>query len=366
VAGELGDELWSTPLFQTLKQGVALYGEEAFKEVDTLVLESMYGLGRGMKMHDLAESMMFVAYKLYPAREYKRLLKENLALHGLLKAPFNTELDARYVDSGQPVKIRLLSNGRQASVEGRVQSSTGESQTLRSDKFETLNTELKLSENNVCGEVFTVTTQLDYQYQPNLQTHTWTDVQSLIAGIPQLNQTVRVQNSVIPDATQADNGSVNYGFKSFNFIINDDSQRIDDDLVIYVKLAHDNLQDVKLVLVSPAGTRQTLMANQAYSQSSRSLYWVGQHDAQAQAFTGESLAGTWRLEITDFSLGDAGSLIEWSVGRLTGYNCRQTTDNTTENNNNESGSGGGSLSWGLLLLSGLMFWRRERFNSLSK
>ena len=93
---------------------------------------------------------------------------------------------------------------------------------------------------------------------------------------------------------------------------------------------------------------------------------MGQHDAQAQAFTGESLAGTWRLEITDFSLGDAGSLIEWSVGRLTGYNCRQTTDNTTENNNNESGSGGGSLSWGLLLLSGLMFWRRERFNSLSK
>lgn len=366
VAGELGDELWSTPLFQTLKQGVALYGEEAFKEVDTLVLESMYGLGRGMKMHDLAESMMFVADKLYPAREYKRLLKENLALHGLLKAPFNTEFEARYVDSGQPVKIRLLSNGRQASVEGRVQSSTGESQTLRSDKFETLNTELKLSENNVCGEVFTVTTQLDYQYQPNLQTHTWSDVQSLIAGIPQLNQTVRVQNSVIPDATQADNGSVNYGFKSFNFIINDDSQRIDDDLVIYVKLAHDNLQDVKLVLVSPAGTRKTLMANQAYSQSSRSLYWVGQHDAQAKAFTGESLAGTWRLEITDFSLGDAGSLIEWSVGRLTGYNCRQTTDNTTENNNNESGSGGGSLSWGLLLLSGLMFWRRERFNSSSK
>ncbi|MDN3684932.1 hypothetical protein QW180_20525 [Vibrio sinaloensis] len=49
VGGELGDELWSTPLFQTLKQGVEKYGEQAFTEIDTIVLESMFGLGRGMK-----------------------------------------------------------------------------------------------------------------------------------------------------------------------------------------------------------------------------------------------------------------------------------------------------------------------------
>ncbi|AXN34405.1 proprotein convertase P-domain-containing protein [Vibrio coralliilyticus] len=359
VGGELGDELWSTPLFQTLKQGVVKYGDQAFDEVNTIVLESMYGLGRGMKMHDLVESMLHVSEKLYPSREYTALLKTNFAAHDLIKAPFRTEVDKRYVDQSAPLEVRLLSNGRQAKVTGKIAASIGAEQNVETEKFETYSSSLTLPQSATCGDSFTLETAVSYQYDTSLQSQDWTASETLILGIPTLNQQTKVQNSVIPDASVADNGSFNNGFKSFNFIINDDNTVIGDDFGIYLNIEHSSLSDLEVVLVSPSGTRQALMTNEAFSKSSRSMYWVAKHDEAAQAFSGQALAGTWRLEVTDYSQGDTGQLVEWAVGNVESYSCAQSTDN----NNSDSGSGGGSVSWGLMFLSGLLFWRREHFKN---
>ncbi|MCV5736843.1 hypothetical protein OFN56_33580, partial [Escherichia coli] len=90
VGGELGDELWSTPLFQALKASVAGYGDgsdRVFRDCDSSVLEGMYGVGRGVKMHDLAESTVFAATMLFPEKEYAQILKDSFAQHNLLKVP---------------------------------------------------------------------------------------------------------------------------------------------------------------------------------------------------------------------------------------------------------------------------------------
>ncbi|WP_250132396.1 propeptide, peptidase, partial [Vibrio crassostreae] len=120
VAGELGDELWSTPLFQALKAAVEQYGELAFKEFDSIILESMYGLGRGVKMHDLAESTLFVAQQLYPNRDYAEILKQKFDVHGLIIEPFKVEVPDHYVDPKKPLTIELYPTLRQAQVDGEI------------------------------------------------------------------------------------------------------------------------------------------------------------------------------------------------------------------------------------------------------
>ncbi|MEZ8387318.1 propeptide, peptidase, partial [Vibrio splendidus] len=120
VAGELGDELWSTPLFQALKASVEQYGELAFKEFDSIILESMYGLGRGLKMHDLAESTLFVAQQLYPNRAYVEILKQKFDVHGLIIEPFKVEVPDRYVNPKKPLTIELYPTLRQAQVDGQI------------------------------------------------------------------------------------------------------------------------------------------------------------------------------------------------------------------------------------------------------
>ncbi|WP_159650799.1 proprotein convertase P-domain-containing protein [Vibrio atypicus] len=360
VGGELGDELWSTPLFQTLKQAVEQYGKEAFAEVDTIVLESMYGLGRGMKMHDLVESMLFVADKLYPSRDYKQMLTANFELHGLLKAPFRLELDSRYVDDSKPISARLIANGRQASIEGQLETSNGAHLDLNEDKFSTSTQTLVLPDQETCGVPFELNADISYQYESNLKALNWKKSQTLILGVPEINQQVKVQNSVLPDASLANNGSFNAGFKSFNFIIND-AGTATGDFGVYLKLNHSKMSDLQVELISPSGTRQMLLSNPLFSQPEKQFYWVAKHDDLIKPFVGQSLAGTWRLEVSDVAMGDSGQLVEWAVGQVERYSCGQATDNTNSNNtNNNSGSGGGAISWGLLLLSGLLFWRREQ------
>ncbi|USD42880.1 proprotein convertase P-domain-containing protein [Vibrio sp. SCSIO 43135] len=358
VAGELGDELWSTPLFQTLKQAVELYGEPAFAEIDTLVLESMYGLGRGMKMHDLVESMLYTANALYPSRDYQALLKQNFAVHGLVKEPFKVELDSRFVDQDTEPQIRILANGRQAKIDGAVTAMSGSRSSVTSEKFDAISRSVSIPTSATCGESFSVNTDLNYQYEDDLQTLNWVNESQFVYGVPQLNQSPIEQNSLIPDAQVSNSGGVNYGFKSFNFIINDDSAVIDGDLGVVVSFEHSELSDLQVVLVSPTGTRVTLLANETYSQTHRELTWVSSHDEVIEPFNGETMQGTWRLEVTDYTPDDTGTLQEWTIGRVESYSCTQSKDNNT--NNNDSGTGGGAISLLSLCLAGLLFWRRER------
>lgn len=363
VGGELGDELWSTPLFQTLKQSVELYGGIAFKEVDTLVLESMFGMGRGMKMHDLAESMLYVAQALYPSRDYYILLKQNLNKHGLLKQPFLLEMNNRYVDPLKPIEIRIVSNGRSAKIEGKIEASIGGYKSIKAEKVDTIVTQIELPTTSTCREAFDITANINYQFSPNLIASDWLSTSSLVLGIPVFNQEIKVQNSIIPDAYLSNSGTINYGFKTFNFIIKNDLGIVSDDFVVYLNFNHSDFSDLQVTLVSPSGKRQILLQNQHYSLSHRTFYWVAKYDEKLQIFLGDPIRGSWRLEVTDLTPEDKGKLIEWGVGRVTHYDCENEPTIETPNDNNDEdkiqqSSSGGSVSLGTLLVFVLLFYRR--------
>jgi hypothetical protein len=66
--GVQSDELWSTPLFQA---HLALRGKGVSRaDIDKIVLQSMFGIGSGFKMRQLAENVIDTANALFPSGQH--------------------------------------------------------------------------------------------------------------------------------------------------------------------------------------------------------------------------------------------------------------------------------------------------------
>jgi hypothetical protein len=84
VDGGVTDELWSTPLFQTLLE---LYNTGIPREqVDQIVLESHFGLGSSLKMPVVADATVQAAALLYPDGPHAYLFQQAFSRHGIIDA----------------------------------------------------------------------------------------------------------------------------------------------------------------------------------------------------------------------------------------------------------------------------------------
>lgn len=88
-----------------------------------------------------------------------------------------------------------------------------------------------------------------------------------------------------------------------------------DRVEVEVRLDHEQLGDLELILVSPDGTESTLMARPGLSEASP--YGLGQTSLRftfgSTQFWGEDAAGTWTLRVRDRAAGDEGILYDWSL-----------------------------------------------------
>ncbi|CAM2064558.1 FTP domain-containing protein [Sulfidibacter corallicola] len=82
ITGGISDELWSTPTFQTLLELV--YQGIPREEVDTIILESMFGLGSGIRMSQWASAIVSTARQLYPDGPHARVFQNAFARHGIM------------------------------------------------------------------------------------------------------------------------------------------------------------------------------------------------------------------------------------------------------------------------------------------
>jgi hypothetical protein len=81
--GWITDELWSTPVFQTLLNCLAQgYPRD---EVDQIMLESFFGMGPGTTMREQAEAIVQTATQLYPHKPYAEIFTENFQRNRILE-----------------------------------------------------------------------------------------------------------------------------------------------------------------------------------------------------------------------------------------------------------------------------------------
>ncbi|WP_028111903.1 proprotein convertase P-domain-containing protein [Ferrimonas kyonanensis] len=352
VAGELSDELWSTPLFQTLKAAVAAEGSDAFDDIDSIILQAFYGVGRGVKMADMAANIVTLAGEMFPTKDYQSLFQHHFSQHGLMSAPFILTSDAPFVEPGQPAKVSLLATHRQGQVIGTLSNSAGGSQDLDKQDFERLDLTLPLPNDLACGAPFTLTAEMNVQYGDDLKPEQHSASQWMINGLPQLDQAPQTGNLILPDAVVGSDGRQNAGFKSLNFIINDTEAVVEDEFAVQLSLQHDNMEDLTINLVSPSGTRVTLRSASSSLDSTLTTTLLLKHHQGLARLKGEPLQGAWRFEFNDYQPGDAGTLTRWGVGRISDYDCGTPPTPTPSGS-----SGGGALWLALLALLPLAFRR---------
>jgi Zn-dependent metalloprotease len=82
--GVNGDELWSTPLFQALKELMAAGRDRT--EMDKIILQAHFGLGSNLKMRDVATSIVATATSLYPSGPHADVYRTHFENHGMIEA----------------------------------------------------------------------------------------------------------------------------------------------------------------------------------------------------------------------------------------------------------------------------------------
>lgn len=83
IPGGSSDELWSTPLFQSL---IALMDLGQTREsVDQIILESHFGIGYGPKMRDLANATVAAAQALQPGNPHSGVFILKFAHHNIIE-----------------------------------------------------------------------------------------------------------------------------------------------------------------------------------------------------------------------------------------------------------------------------------------
>lgn len=107
VNGQNGDELWSTPLFQSLIQLIDM--GQSREEVDQIILEAQFGLGSGITMPEMAESTVAAAEALYPDGPHAEVFSNNFAQVKILQnsnAPIVSVANlSQTVDAGSTVTL---------------------------------------------------------------------------------------------------------------------------------------------------------------------------------------------------------------------------------------------------------------------
>ncbi|MGE0174474.1 MAG: proprotein convertase P-domain-containing protein [Oligoflexales bacterium] len=336
IPGGVTDELWSTPLFQSLKTAIAAGIPK--EEIDTIILEAQFGLGGGLKMRDMANSIILTASKLYPKGSHTNIFLQKFAAHKIIEIPqailasngmsINGAGANNTVDPGETIDLFvLLKNKGTLPASDIFATMTSESDLVTVNSDQSTYNPLNLGEQQNNNSPFNVTIdpsfncgdqvplKLDVQFKDNGVKATTIDI-----DVPTGKPVDGMTKSSSPQRAIPDNNSAGI----------EEQLTIDDDLLVTSRfsidmhLTHTFIGDLLIELVSPLGTKVILHKQSGGATANI----VGNYPttlAPAEALTklvGQSLKGTWTLRVKDLQLGDFGTLVSWGINQgASSYEC---------------------------------------------
>jgi uncharacterized repeat protein (TIGR01451 family) len=338
--GYQSDELWSTPCFQSL---VALTGMgRPRSEVDTIMLESQFGLGSGLKMRDMANAIIQTAQMLHPAGPHADVLIQKFLVHNIIDIPHVT-LEATDLlltqaggngapDPGETVsfKIEVHNAGTlgATAVSGTLTSSTplvtitagssaypdlaaGGSGQNATDFMVTLDPGFD------CGDPVALSLEVDFD---DGDPSTTTLALQMGTGVP-----VGASQSVNPEIAIPDANPTGI---SSPLVVSGTGAVVTSNLNVDIDLTHTYIGDLLVTLTSPSATTITLHNHTGGSANDI----IGNYPntlAPAQslaAFLGQPLDGTWTMRVYDTVGQDVGVLHGWGLNDVSGFLCDEGTD----------------------------------------
>ncbi|MGQ0721280.1 MAG: proprotein convertase P-domain-containing protein [Candidatus Eiseniibacteriota bacterium] len=334
--GFQSDELWSTPLFQTLLSLTGMSYPRS--DVDRIILEAQFGLGSGIKMRDMANAIIATAGLLHPGDPHADEFIAKFLAHAIVNIPavslgvvepvgLTSAGPNGAADPGETVdfQIDVKNNGTLgATAVSAVLSSTtpgvvvvqgassypdlgiGATGTNATDYS------ISLPVSHPCGDPVDVSLLVSYddgapkQTTLNLQMGTGVAQGASVSVSPAL---------AIPDAVPA-------GVTS-SLIVSGTGATVSANLNIDVNITHTWRGDLVVTLISPMGTN-VILHNQTGGSTDDVIGNYPGTLAPAQplsALIGQPLDGTWQLKVADVVAQDIGTLNMWGVNDISGYDC---------------------------------------------
>jgi subtilisin-like proprotein convertase family protein len=346
--GYQSDELWGTPLFQALLVLVEQNGQTR-ESVDTIMLESQFGLGSGLKMRDMANVIIATARELEPNGPHADVLVAKFLVHNIILAPLPavgvdgfeviTEPSGNgAADPGEAVGLRVTLNNTGlagvTAVSAVLSTSTpGVTIDQASASFpdlpaggfgaNTADYAFTVNESVACGTLINFTLQVSYT---NGSTPTTVARHGqLFVGVP-----VGAYGTLTPYRTLPDNDNTSVVSV---MTISGTGATVSADLNLDVSITHTYIGDIIMYLQSPHGTivflheRSGGTADNIIGNYPHTLTPAG----SLSDFIGEPLDGNWTLLVRDGGTGGTGTVNYWSLYDITGVNCADDLTDAPDN-----------------------------------
>jgi subtilisin-like proprotein convertase family protein len=341
--GYQSDELWSTPLFQSLIALMDLgYSRDS---VDQIILESHFGLGSGVRMRGLANATIATAGLLQPGNPHADVFIQKFLVHNIIDVPFvGLQVDEVTVsnaggngaaDPGETVHLHVaLKNAGTlgaVDVSGVLTSTTpgvvisvdsslygdigpGASATNQTDYV------VSIPANHPCGDP--VQFSIEAEFQPESLTSTVLDFE-LGTGV-----VLGVSQSIEPGLAIPDNNS---GGVSSVMTVSGTGATVTAGFNVDIDLTHTYIGDLIVRLTSPNGTVVTLHNRSGGSAQNIIGNYPGTlTPAQPlSAFLGDPVDGNWTMFVSDNAGVDIGTLNSWGINDVQGYDCEEVVDAPT-------------------------------------
>ncbi len=341
--GYVSDELWSTPLFQSL---IALtdLGRPRY-EVDQIILEAHFGLGSGLKMRDMANAIIATAQAMFPEGPHADVFIEKFLVHNIVVVPHvdlvmahitqNSDSPNGVVDPGESVGLTIalanVGNLAAENVSATLSTSTAmvnitnESSAyprIRSGTTEDSLTEFSLEVDSgfTCGDFIHLVLVVSFDGEKNSETLNF----ELGTGVP-----IGAAESVSPGGSIPDNNSSGY---SSELVVSGSGANVTSVFNVDVDITHTYIGDLRVKLTSPSGTdvflhnRSGGSADDIVGNYPNTLTPAG----SLSDFEGEPLDGTWTLLVTDHAGQDVGTLNSWGINDVSGYTCDDAVSPVSE------------------------------------
>ena len=340
--GYQSDELWSTPLFQSLLTLVESHGQSQ-ESVDAILLESQFGLGSGLKMRDMANVIIATAQSMEPGGPHAGVFVEKFLVHNIILVPLpligvsSFEIVSEpsgngAADPGETVDVRvtLINSGLAGvtDVSGVLTTTTvGVSIVQGTADFPDL--PISGTGDSTVDFTFTVGSEVPCGTQMEFPL----EVSYLTGGSPSSVELTNLKFVGVPiggfgTANPYANLPDNDGTSVESVItISGTGAVVSAGINLDVNITHDYIGDLIVRLISPSGTGIFL---HAFSGGSADNI-IGNFPntltpAQSlNTFIGQPLDGDWTLQVRDGGAGGTGALNTWALYDITGFDCNSTS-----------------------------------------
>ena len=331
--GLQSDELWSTPLFQSLVEIIAQGGTR--EQVDQIVLESHFGIGAGLKMRDMANATIATANILQPGGVHAQIFIDKFLVHNIVTIPapslaFGTSTFSNAGINGVPdpgetvgMKIHVTNQGTLGAVNitGTLSTTTPSVNIIQNvSAYPDLaigagadnetDFEIQIDPTFTCGDPIDLT--LTIQYDNSTRATKIMNFQ-IGTGIAQ-----GADASVSPGTAIPDNTTI-----TSDIVVSGTGMNVTASINFDVNISHTYIGDLEVSVESPNGTIVILHDNTGAGADDIIGNYPGDLTpaGSLSGFLGEPLDGTWTLSITDSAGGDTGTLNSWAIHDISGYEC---------------------------------------------